>query len=266
MSILKTIDVHPKELIRQACGLCLGYGNQAVLREVDLEVKVGEFWYLLGQNGTGKTTLLKAMLGLLPPQSGTISLHPVLAQRERMGFVPQRCEFNPSLPTTVREFVLLGLVGIRTNRRDRSERVGWSLEKVGMLGMATDDYWSLSGGQRQRVLVARALARYPSLLIMDEPTSGLDPAAETVLLEYLAILNREEKLTVVCVSHDLTTAARHGSHVALFHKGRVQAGPVRKVLSRENLERIYGIRLDVQWQDQDDPAGSQANLGTQVAS
>ncbi len=88
---------------------------------------------------------------------------------------------------------------------------------------------------------------------MDEPTAGLDPAAEESLLSYLARLNREQDLTIVCVSHDLATAARYASHVALFNQGSVHAGPARDVLTRDNLAHVYGVGLSVDWNS----AGSQ---------
>ena len=231
----------------QAQALRLGYGARTVLDRVELRICCGDFWFLLGQNGTGKTTLLRALLGLLRPLAGKIHLHPARARRDRLGFVPQRPELAPGLPTTVREFVQLGLVGIAVSRHDRAERLGWALEHVGLQGMERHDFWSLSGGQRQRALVARALVRRPALLVMDEPTSGLDPAAENLLLGYLARLNQEHNLTVVSVSHDLAIAARHASHVALFNEGAVHAGPARDVLTHDNLMQVYGVGLSVDW-------------------
>ncbi len=235
-------------LLIQTVGLTLGYGAHTVLEQVNIEVKAGEFWFLLGQNGTGKTTLLKALLGLIEPLDGEIYMSESVAQRDRLGFVPQRCDFNNSLPTTVGEFVSLGLVGIRVGRKERSSRLEWSLEKVGLMGMARMDYWALSEGQRQRALVARALARHPKLLIMDEPTIGLDPVAESALLEYLGALNRDNDVTILCVSHDLTTAAQYSSHVALFHHGRVESGRVQEVLNPLQLQRAYGVELDIGWE------------------
>jgi len=85
------------------------------------------------------------------------------------------------------------------------------------------------------------LARRPRLLVMDEPTAGLDPTAESTLMDYLDSLNRVEGLTIVCVSHDLATAARHASHIALFDAGRVLAGSEKDVLTRDNLQRVYGV-------------------------
>jgi ABC-type cobalamin/Fe3+-siderophores transport system ATPase subunit len=226
-------------------GLHLGYGRLSVLQGVDLEVRPGEFWFFLGPNGAGKTTLLKALLAEISPQQGRIFTDPELFRRDNLGFVPQRCNLNPTLSTTVREFVLLGLVGIRASRQDRETRLAWALNKVGLVGMAGKNYWSLSGGQRQRALVARALVRRPRILFLDEPTKGLDLAAEDALMQSLTDLNRQEALTVLFITHDLTLAARYASHVALFHNGKVQGGPISRIMTPERLQFTYGIPVSV---------------------
>ncbi len=240
------------EVIVKTAGLRLGYGQRVVLAQVDFQMRAGEFWFFLGPNGEGKTTLLRAILGMISPQTGQLWVHPELCRRERIGFVPQRCDINPTLPTTVHEFVLLGLVGIHTHRRETAERLGWALEKVGLGGLAGKDYWSLSGGQRQRALVARALVRLPSVLILDEPTNGLDVAAEDAVLRLLADLNRKEQLTVLFVTHNLAIAARYATHIALFHAGDVVSGPRQAVLDRQTLERIYGVVVEIS----SDPSGA----------
>jgi ABC-type cobalamin/Fe3+-siderophores transport system ATPase subunit len=145
----------------------------------------------------------------------------------------------------VREFVRLGLVGIPASRAERENRLSWALGQVGLDGMEARDFWSLSGGQRQRALVARALIRRPRLLIADEPTSGLDLSIETALYESLAELNRTERLTVILVTHDLAIAARYGTHLALVHDGRVEAGATNEVLRSGTLEQAYGIPIEV---------------------
>ena len=226
-------------------GLHLGYGRLPVLQEVNLEIRPGEFWFFLGPNGTGKTTLLKALLEEIRPQRGRVLTAPELFRRGNLGFVPQRCDLNPTLSTTVREFVLLGLVGLRGHRRDREARLGWALDQVGLGGMAGKDYWSLSGGQRQRALVARALVRRPRILFLDEPTKGLDLAAEDALMQSLTDLNHRESLTVLFITHDLTLAARYASHVALFHNGKVEGGPIADAMNPEKLQTTYGIPIVV---------------------
>ena len=233
------------DIVLSSKGLAAGYGDRAVLSDVSIEIRRGEFWFLLGPNGVGKTTFLKTVLGELNPVAGEISLHGEFTGRSAVGFVPQRCDMNPTLPTTVREFVLLGLVGLRTGAAERNERLLWALEKVALDGMADKDYWSLSGGQRQRALVARALVRKPRLLIVDEPTSGLDLSAGYAFLKSLVLLNREERLTVLFVTHDLAIAARYATHIALFLDGQVEAGPAVELLNGERLARAYGIPIDV---------------------
>src|SRR5574338_561016 len=118
----------------QTQNLALGYGKHEVLHNVNFQVKAGEFWFFLGKNGSGKSTLLHAILGLLSPRSGTLRLHPELGSRDRTGFVPQRCNLNPTLPITIREFVQLGLVGLQVNKAERNQRLAWALVKVGLRG------------------------------------------------------------------------------------------------------------------------------------
>jgi ABC-type Mn2+/Zn2+ transport system ATPase subunit len=231
------------ENIIEARQLSLGYGNLVVLSEVNLDVGEGQFWFLLGPNGHGKSTFVKAVLGLMQPRAGFIRLGRMLASGEHLGFVPQRCDLNPTLPTTVREFVELGLVGLRISRSGRAGRLDEALQSVGLAERADRSYWSLSGGQRQRALLARALIRRPHLLVLDEPTSGLDLTAEDALLEVLSSLNRGQGLTILLVTHDLPLAARFASHVALFHDGRVTAGPRDEVLSSSALEATYDVPI-----------------------
>ena len=233
------------DVVLKTTALTVGYAGRTVLERVTIECRRGEFWFFIGPNGSGKTTLIRAILGILRPQTGHIWLHPNLACRKGIGFVPQRCDLNPALPTTVREFVILGLVGIRLNSTEEPERLEWALHKVGLEGIAGCDYWALSGGQRQRALVARALIRRPDLLILDEPTNGLDLSAEDAFLRLLADLNRKEHLTLVFVTHDIAVAARYATHLAFFQSGRVESGPREQLLNRAVLERVYGVGVEV---------------------
>ena len=228
----------------------VGYGRSPVLRDVDLEVRAGELWFLVGPNGVGKTTLLRTVLGQLRPLGGEARLAPELAGRRRLGFVSQRMEFDRALPTTVREFVLLGTTGLGLRRGERLVRLQRALDLVGLDGRDRSDYWSLSGGQRQRALIARALVREPLLIVADEPTAGLDLAASETLLASLASLVESTGAAVIIVTHDLDKAVRHGSRFALCADGTVVAGDASAVLRAGSLERAYGVPAEVR-EDED---------------
>jgi ABC-type Mn2+/Zn2+ transport system ATPase subunit len=231
------------DIILRATALSLAYNQKPILRAIDFEIRRGDICFLLGPNGTGKTTLLRAILGVLQPRSGELWLHPTHATRQGIGFVPQRSELNPALSTTVREFVLLGNVGARIDRREERERLQWALTRAGLGPMGTRDYWSLSGGERQRALLARALVRRPTFLILDEPTANLDVWAEGQLLEVLVELNRVEHLSLLVVTHDLELAARHATRVALLRGGSLTSGPPEEMLRAETVAQLFGVQV-----------------------
>ncbi len=226
----------------------LGYGRQAILKGVNVQIRQGEFWCLLGPNGEGKSTFIKALLGAIRPLGGKIFLRPDFANRTRLGFVPQECELNPTVPTTVTEFVSCGFVGLSLAAQVRASRLKQILEMLGLTRLRGQSFWTLSGGQRQRCLIARALVRDPLLLIVDEPTAGLDLAAATGLLEVITDLSRSKGITVVFVTHDLQIAAQRASHIAFFKAGRVTAGLLHEVFTNDNLTRTFGVPIEV-WHD-----------------
>lgn len=233
-----SVDPAPVVVVESAT---LGYGRRVVLRDANLQIRQGEFWCLLGANGEGKTTLIKALLGALRPSKGRIALRADFRDRRRLGFVPQETEVNPSAPATVQEFVRGGMVGLGVDRGTASRRIRTVTDLMGITALRDRSLWALSGGQRQRALVARALVRDPLLLIVDEPTAGLDLAAASGLLEIITRLCREKGITVVFVTHDLNIAARMATHVACFKSGKVLAGPLAGTFTEENLHRTFGV-------------------------
>ena len=214
-------------LLLTADRVATGYGRRAVAREISLEIHTGERWFFLGANGSGKTTLMRTLLGLIPPLAGVVSHVAGRLDRARVGFVPQRIDTSPSLPTTVSEFVRLGWSG-RGNGSPAAplDRVALALAIVDLADCANRSLWTLSGGQRQRASLARALVREPDLLLLDEPTAGLDVASEDALLRLLVTLNEERGMTLVVVTHDADVARQLATHVALFGPEGVVTGPI----------------------------------------
>jgi len=203
----------------------LGYGSVTVLREVGFTVHSGDFWAVVGRNGTGKSTLLRTIVGELAPLLGTLDRHDELTVGRRLAWVPQRVEINLVLPSTVREFAGLGLAGLGLARSERQQRLEAALATVGLSTLERADVQRLSGGQRQRCLLARALVRRPLLLVLDEPTAGLDAGAEADFYATLVALHRQQALSVILVTHDLDQAHQLATHVAVCADGGVRCGP-----------------------------------------
>ena len=237
--------MNDETVILSASDVSLGYGRRSVLRGVNFQVRRGQRWFIVGPNGQGKTTLLHGILGLIPVTAGTMRRDPQRLGPRRIGFVPQRCDLNATLPTTVSEFVGLGLVGQRVGRTEHRQRLVEALACVGMSNLIDADYWSLSGGQRQRALLARAMVRRPEVLVLDEPASGLDLTSEDALMHALSELNHRVGLTMLFVTHNVELAARYATHIALVHAGGVIAGQTGEVLRSDLLEHAYGVAITV---------------------
>ena len=240
-----------KDPIVDVAEATFAYGRNIILESVEMQIHDSEFWCFIGPNGEGKTTLIKALLGALRPKRGLIRLRPDFARRTRIGFVPQHCDLNPTVPTTIQSFVIQGTAGLPVGESKLKQRVQKSLEVMGIQHIRDRSIWKVSGGQRQRAMVARALVRDPLLMIVDEPTAGLDLAASSGLLKTITELNRQHGITVIFVTHDLQLAGHHASHVAVFKNRRVICGPVAKALTGENLGNAFGVPTEVR----PDPSG-----------
>ncbi|MDC0336439.1 ABC transporter ATP-binding protein [Pseudodesulfovibrio sp.] len=196
-----------------------------ILENASLTVVRGDFLAVLGPNGGGKSTLLKLMLGLLKPESGSIR---VLGQTPgkaggRIGYLPQHTHVSTSFPVTVLEAVHMGTVqpglgGIAGLARTPKEtdKALQALERVNMLEHAKRGLAELSGGQKQRVFIARALVSGPELLLLDEPTASVDPASRSSLFSLLTELN--EEMTVIMVSHDISSLVSGVKSVACVNR------------------------------------------------
>lgn len=217
------------------------YEQTLAVENVSFQIKLREFVCLVGPNGGGKTTLLKLMLGLLRPATGSISilgLSPAAA-RPRIGYLSQTLQFDPLFPISALDVVLLGRLGnskwspFTSSDKKRSLEL---LDEVGLAHAAARPFASLSGGMRQRVLLARALAADPEILLLDEPTSMVDATAEDRLLAQLRQLH--ERLTIVLVSHDFGFVSQLVQRVICVN--RQVTTHALEALTGDTFHRLYG--------------------------
>lgn len=211
-------------------GLSKSFGEQKVLDAVDLEVASGETLIVLGRSGTGKSVMLKLLIGLHKPDSGeieidgeeitTMELDELNRVRKRVGFLFQNAALYDSL--TVEENVAFPLRR-HTRMRDgkRRDRVSELLSRVGMAEDGKKMPADVSGGMKKRVGLARALALDPEILLLDEPTAGLDPLTASEITELIRELQRERKMSSIVVTHDMRTVENIAVRVAMLNEGRI---------------------------------------------
>jgi zinc transport system ATP-binding protein len=207
--------------------LDFAYGQQLVLKQIDLRIEPGTTLGVIGPNGGGKTTLIRLLLGLMPPTRGTLridGLEPRRAVRRGnvVGYLPQ----NPQLPggnfpLSVRQLVRLGLAGktgmLRYYAREDLRFTEELIERVGLKDSGEQPVGQLSGGQLQRALIARTLAPRPKLLLLDEPTTGIDRAGQIHFVEFIQSLKSDLGLTVIFVSHDLRAVTSISDRIACLN-------------------------------------------------
>ena len=243
---------HGKPLIRFEHASFL-YPHGPALEDITLEIADGEFLGVIGPNGSGKTTMLRAILGLMPPSQGSLRIFDCACQelrchhRARIGYLPQRRPVDPYFPITVREAVMMGRAGAiglwrRAGKQDR-EIVRHALEDVGMADYDDHPLGALSGGQQQRVFIARALAQHPQILLLDEPTTGIDTTTQHTVLELIQRLHEELHLTVVLVSHDINLIAPLSERLALLKTRLYAVGTAKEILRKDILAQVYGPQI-----------------------
>lgn len=196
--------------------LAIGYDGKAIVQNMNFSVNTGEYLCVIGENGAGKSTFMKTLLGLQPPIQGEILFGDNLKQNE-IGYLPQQTEVQKDFPASVREIVLSGCqnqLGLRPfyNRKEKSYAEA-ILNKLQITDLAEQCYRELSGGQKQRVLLARALCATKKMLLLDEPVAGLDPKAAKEMYYLIQKINLEENITVIMISHDIQIAVNYASHV-----------------------------------------------------
>ena len=229
-------QIRPLVLIED---LSVRLGRRDILLGLEARVPAGGQTVIIGPNGGGKTTLIRALLGEIPLQSGRFHFSPAAP---RLGYVPQRFNFDRHLPLTVAEFLALGLterpLWLGRSRRIKDLALA-RLDEVKAGALADRRLGDLSGGELQRVLLASALSLAPELLILDEPATGVDVYGEQLLCELLDSF--KGRFTILMVSHDLPTARAHADWVICLNRRVTAQGPPEAIFNSEALPATFGL-------------------------
>jgi iron complex transport system ATP-binding protein len=245
----------PQPLLEAHAVTC-GYGQDPVLKDVSFQLAPGDFVGVIGPNGCGKSTLIRAVTGVLRLESGRVDLEgqdvlrmPRREVARRVAVIPQDAGYMFGF--TVLEMVMMG----RTPHLRRLQRAAErdiarteeALRQTDLMPLKDRKVTELSGGERQRAVIARALAQEPRLLLLDEPDSHLDIGHQIEIFDLIEALNRERGLTLLCVSHNLNLASAYCRKLMLMQQGRLTSiGAPEEIVTPDRIREVYGIRAVVQ--------------------
>ncbi len=229
----------------------LAYGQRTLWSELTLSVQPGEFVAVLGPNGSGKTSLLKVLLGLVPVTSGTVRVAGARVRRGNpdIGYIPQHKDISSHIPLRARDLVRLGVDGHKWGpsvpSRARNQLVSDLLDQVGASSYANAPVSELSGGEQQRLRVAHALATDPAVLLCDEPLLSLDPGHQRSVVDLIQRRKLEHGTAVVFVTHELNPILTATDRVLYITEGGFRLGSVDDVMTSQSLSDLYGADIEV---------------------
>ncbi len=221
------------------------YDKFVALHQISCTFQEGDYIGIVGPNGSGKTTMIKAILGLLPCDEGEIKIYNEPTSHVLFGYVQQKSPGHENtFPATVKEIVSLGLLankkGFKTTTASDGQKVDSILNKLTIYDLRNKKIGQLSGGQYQRVLLARALINDPRILILDEPTSALDPQIREELFQLLSELNQNQNTTILFISHDIGSVGQFTKKILYLDKQIIFFGGYDKFCESENMTQYFG--------------------------
>lgn len=236
--------------------LSVAYESNTIIEDMNLSIPKGEISIIIGANGCGKSTLLKTIARINKPKAGDIFINDKNIKTVKEKNIAKEVAFLPQGPVcpsglTVRELVAYGrfphqkIIG-GLNGHDK-KIIDWAIEETGLKEFVDRQVENLSGGQRQRAWIAMTLAQETDIIMLDEPTTYLDMSYQLEVLEVLERLNKEKKITVVIVLHELNNACRFASNIIGLKKGKIVCqGKPLEVINKSTLKEIYGIDANLQ--------------------
>lgn len=232
--------------------LSFSYNEHPVLDHISFTIKPADYVGIIGPNGGGKTTLLRLLLGLLKPQTGSIKIFGTDIRRYphkyELGYVPQRvAQDTISIPASVYETVASGRTArlgmLHSANTDDVAAIRKAMEIARVADLHARIMSDLSGGQRQRVYVARALAAEPKVLFLDEPFVGIDVAAQEDFYAFLRQLNETQGLTILFVSHDIDIISAEVKELLCLNRRLVCQGRPHDIIEEHMIEKLYGKKI-----------------------
>lgn len=243
------------EVILQTKDLCVGYRDHRVIQNINLSVERGKVYSIIGPNGCGKTTLMRAISRNIRPASGSVLLDGQNIFKMNTRLVARRIAVLSQNNATMSDVSVRALVQYgrfahkewwRGNSSEDVSIVDWALEKTGMTGYSNRKINTLSGGERQRAWIAMSIAQKPEILLLDEPTTYLDISHQLEIMELVARLNREEGITILMVLHDINHAARYSDELVVIHDHRIyQQGDPWSILRGDVLKKVFRVEAEL---------------------
>jgi iron complex transport system ATP-binding protein len=234
--------------------ICVAVGHKKLIENINIEIPAGQITTIIGPNGCGKSTTLKAICRMMPLAAGTITVLGKATEAYSFKEFARKVAIltqSPLSPAdlTVRDLVAMGRFPYRGlwggNSKEDDACIAWALQETALENLSARLLSTLSGGERQRAWIAMALAQKPEILLLDEPTTYLDVCHQLEVLKLLAKLNKELHLTVVLVLHDLNQALMFSDYVAVIKAGQlVTAGDPRNIIRAELLHTVFNVKAD----------------------